>query len=179
MTMNLIQHIELGSAQANIDFTNIPNTFTDLLLVSSMRSSSSNPEDGWIQFNGDTAGNYSFRRLYGTGSGSGQSDSFGGTGTAGRVTRIVPSTYTASTFSSSQLYIPNYTSSAAKSMSADTVEENNATGSAQFIYATLWTGTAAISSIKLGVLSGANFLQGSSATLYGITKGSDGQTTVS
>ena len=58
MTMQVIQHIELGSAQANIDFTNIPNTFTDLLLVSSMRSSSSNPEDGWIQFNGDTAANY-------------------------------------------------------------------------------------------------------------------------
>jgi hypothetical protein len=179
MSFTLIQTVTLGSNQANIDFNSIPQTYTDLLLVSSMRSSSSNAEDGWIQFNGDTGGNYSFIRLYATGSGSAQSDSFGGTGTAGRVTRIVPSTYTANTFSSSQLYIPNYSVSGQKYISSETVEENNATGSAQFIYATTWNGPAAITSIKLGVLGGSNFLQHSSASLYGITKGSSGGVVVS
>jgi hypothetical protein len=92
---------------------------------------------------------------------------------------VVPSSYTANTFSNSQLYIPNYKSSNHKRVITETVEENNATGSGQFLYSTTWTGTTAITSITLGVLGGHNFLTFSSATLYGITAGTSGGVTVS
>jgi len=76
------------------------------------------------------------------------------------------------------IYIPNYTSSNAKSASIDGVSENNATASYQTIDAFLWNDTSAITSITL-TLSGGNFAQYSSASLYGVTAGNDGITTVS
>ncbi len=177
--MQLIQFQELGSAQASIEFTSIPQTFTDLVLVTSLRSAGTNANDSYIQFNGDTGSNYSFRRLYGEGSGSGQTDSVNNAATAGRVSRVVGNSYTSNTFSNSAIYIPNYRLAVAKSISVDTVEENNATLSYQMIYATRWSGTAAITSLKLQVLGGDNFAQYSSATLYGITAGSSGGVVVS
>ena len=177
--MQVIQHQELGSAQASIEFTSIPQTFTDLVIVTSFRTTATDAADSYIQFNTDTGSNYSFRRLYGEGSGSGQSDSVSGAATAGRVSRVVGNSYTSNTFSNDTIYIPNYKASTAKSISIDTVEENNATRSYQMIYATAWTGTAAITSLKLQVLGGVNFAQYSSATLYGITAGSSGGVVVS
>jgi len=76
------------------------------------------------------------------------------------------------------LYLPNYTSSVAKSVSGDNVSENNATASTQTITAGLWSGTDPITSIEI-FGSGTNLAQYSSASLYGMRKGSDGTTTVS
>jgi hypothetical protein len=177
--MQVIQHQELASAQSSIEFTSIPQTFTDLVILTSFRSAGTNANDSYIQFNGDTGSNYSFRRLYGEGSGSGQTDTVSGAATAGRVSRVVGSSYTSNTFSNSTIYIPNYRIATAKSLTVDTVEENNATLAYQMIYATRWSGTAAITSLKLQILGGDNFAQYSSATLYGITAGSSGGVVVS
>jgi hypothetical protein len=178
--MQLIQTITVGSGgAASIDFTSIPATFTDLCIVTSFRSAGTNANDAYIQFNGDTGSNYSFRRIYGEGSGAGQTDTIASNATAGRVSRVVGASYTSNTFSNDRIYIPNYRVAAAKSLAVDTVEENNATLSYQMSYATLWSGTAAITSIKLQVLGGSNFAQYSSASLYGITAGSSGGVTVS
>jgi hypothetical protein len=176
----VIAHTELGGSGAtSIEFSSISSGFTDLVLFTSLRSAGSNTEDIYIQFNNDTAANYSFRRLYGDGSSS-ASDSVASASTAGRVARINGAGTTGSTFSNTAIYIPNYAGSTTKSILADTVDENNATQAFQMIYSTLWSGTAAISSIKLQILtSGINILQTSSATLYGITKGSSGGVTVS
>jgi hypothetical protein len=76
---------------------------------------------------------------------------------------------TASTFGSASIYIPNYLSSSAKSLSVDSVEENNGAAAAQNIYAGIWTGTAAITSIQF-VLNSATFDVGTSVSLYGISK---------
>ena len=175
--MTLIQHIELASAQSSISFTSIPNTFTDLLLVCSFRSTEntvgSNAE---IRFNGSSSG-YSSRLLYGTGSSAASA-----TGGSDRI-HWAPTTSggssTANTFGNAQIYIPNYASSNAKSVSIDAVAENNATASRQDINAALWNNSAAISTIAFTWEQSANFAIGSSVTLYGITKGSDGTTTVS
>lgn len=178
--MQLIQTVTVGAGgAASIDFTSIPATFTDLVIVTSLRGSGTDPQDSYIQFNADTGSNYSFRRLYGEGSGSGQTDGVSGASTAGRVSRVTGTSYTSNTFTNDTIYIPNYRVAAAKSISVDTVEENNATRSYQMIYATLWSGTAAITSIKLQVLGGTNFAQYSSASLYGVLAGSSGGVTVS
>jgi len=75
---------------------------------------------------------------------------------------------TANTFGSWEAYVPNYTLSNNKSVSLDSVMENNATAAEQNLVAGLWSNTAAITSIKLLPLNGTAFKQYSTATLYGI-----------
>lgn len=175
MTMQLIQHIELGSAQANIAFSSIPQTFTDLMLKLSLRSASGAVFGiHYLRFNGSTS-SYSSRFLEGTGS-----SSYSGTTTvAAYLGASTGSGATANTFSNIEAYIPNYRAAVAKSVSADTVGENNGTQAFQTITASLWNNTAAITSIEVGFDGASTFAQFSSATLFGILKGSDGITTVS
>ncbi len=170
--MQVIQHQELASSQAAITFSSIPTTFTDLVLVCSLRSDSGNADIG-IKFNNSTA-SFSNRYLFGNGSSPASGTVYGNyVGEAAR------STYTASTFGNFAVYIPNYRSSTAKSYSSDAVSENNATTAIQAITAGLWNVTDAITQIDLYQLNGSNLVQYSSATLYGVLKGSDGVTTVS
>jgi hypothetical protein len=173
MTMQLIQHQELGSAQASITFSSIPQTYTDLFIVFSGRSNRSATFDNIrIMPNGATTG-VSSRMLYGSGSGA---SSFTEAYISGYTNA---NTATASVFGNSSIYIPNYTGSSQKSFSMDSVSENNATAASQAISAGLWTGTAAITSIVLDQGDGTDWQTYTSATLYGILKGSDGVTTVS
>jgi hypothetical protein len=178
--MTLIEHIELGSAQSSITFSSIPTdgTYTDLKLVMSLRGNAASVyNDTYLQFNGDTGSNYSMRRLYGTGS-SAATDSLSSGSNYGRVGSSVGANATANTFANVEVYIPNYTSSSAKSFASNGVTENNASAVFITLYADLWSGTSAISSITVTGLS-TTLDQYSSATLYGITAGSDGTTTVS
>ena len=86
---------------------------------------------------------------------------------------------TANTFANVQIHIPNYASSNYKSYSSDGGEENNATAAVMGIWAGLWSDTSAITEIKLEDYNGGSWVQYSSASLYGVTSGSDGTTTVS
>jgi hypothetical protein len=163
--MQLVSTVTVGSGGASsIEFTGIPQTGTDLLLVFSGRSD--NFGGLGLQFNSDTGGNYANRSLLGTGS-SVSSSTFGTNYIRDFVNE---SGFTANTFSSSAYYIPNYTSAVAKSVSVDGVQENNATQSRQIITAGRWTGTAAITSLKLAEYNGSNLVQHSTASLYIITK---------
>jgi hypothetical protein len=171
--MDLIQTVTVGAGgAASITFTSIPQTFTDLYLVFSVRPDSATT-DTQISFNGNTA-NFSRRHVFGNGSSAGSSNA------SDRYIGSNPnSSYTANTFGNHLMYIPNYTASLAKSYFADSVAENNATTSVQVILAGLWNDTSAITSLSLSVFGSGNFVQYSSASLYGILKGSDGTTTVS
>jgi len=173
----VIAHTEVGSGgAANITFSSIPATYTDLLIVHSVRSTRSGFAVDNLQLNINGQGvntNITTRILYGTGS-SALSDTFNVA--AGGLIPAADST--ASTFGSGLVYIPNYTSSVAKSISTDAVQETNATGGHQAIVASLWNQTAAITSIALDPANG-DCVQYSSATLYGITKGSSGGVVVS
>jgi hypothetical protein len=173
--MQVIQHQELASSQASITFSSIPQTYTDLCLVLSLRSNRASQNDyAGVQPNGLTA-NQSLRLLFGTGSSAG-SDA----GTARIYAIVNGDSATASTFSNSSVYFTNYTASSAKSVSVDSTNETNATGVLMGIAAGLWNDTAAITSLTIVPISGGTtWLQYSSATLYGITKGSNGIVTVS
>ena len=166
-TMKLIAKTTLGSAAADITFSSIPSTYTDLYLVVSPRSGSSN-DNLLMQFNSNTT-NYSFRILRGSGSAAGSfsNTDFGAfNGNSIFISYISSDTNTAS---SVEVYIPNYAGSTNKSVSATGAQEANS--SAAFIMATagLWANTAAITSIKL-YGNGANLATNTSAFLYGITK---------
>lgn len=170
-----MQHIEtvtVGSGGvAGIVFDSIPQTFTDLVVKFSITTTRASISD-WIYFKiNDSATAPTGRILYGTGS-SAASDSSPDLFVSG-------TSVTANTFANSEVYFPNYTSSANKSFSGDSVYENNATGATQTILAGLWSQTAAITKLELYSANSATIEEFSSASLYGITAGSDGVTTVS
>ena len=155
--------ITVGSGgAANIDFTSIPSTYTDLVLKLSLRQSSTSIGYATIKFNGSSTG-FTYRSLEGSGS---TAASFNGS--IGAIGVIDPSNYTASTFSSFDIYIPNYAGSTNKSYSADAVSENNATTAYADLIAGLWSNTAAINQITVQDLSG-NLVQYSTAYLYGVS----------
>lgn len=173
MTMTLIETKTLGTAAAAIEFTSIPQTHTDLVLLISSRPASGAIGVILAALNGSSA-NFTSRQIEGNGSSPNS-----GTSTTGRVGVVGDSGDTANTFASSKVYITNYTASTAKVISADAVNETNGTTAYQILYSTLWNNTAAITSISLTSTSGANFAVGSTVSLYGITKGSSGGVVVS
>jgi hypothetical protein len=158
-----IQTISLTGTQANIDFTSIPQTYTDLKILYSLRSNDTNANGGnffYFQFN-----NTGFTGLTAIAVGSNGSTSFTTTGNV--YGYMNPSDFTANVFSNGEFYIPNYISSTNKTYYSDSVNENNATTANAVLYAGLWSNTAAVTSIKLVPYSGS-FVQYSTATLYGI-----------
>lgn len=164
-TFKKIQTVTVGSGgAASIDFTSIPQTYTDLKIVMSLRSTGTGVSTRYaaVSFNSNTS-NYTYRRLYGNGSGTGSDN-----GSLRIIGTIPGSTVTASVFGSIELYVPNYTSANNKSYSCDSVEENNATGAEQDMIAGLWSNTAAITSVTLTSDVG-NFAEYSTATLYGVS----------
>lgn len=172
--MKLISTVTVGSGgAASIDFTSIPQTDTDLVVLFSGRTTEASVvAELNFRFNASSSG-YSYKYLQGTGSSVITSDG----GPAGYLyTQTNGSSATSNTFGNSQIYIPNYTSTVAKSISIDQVSENNATASDLRIYAYSWTGTAAITSVTAYPASGQTFAQYSTASLYTITKGSGGAT---
>lgn len=172
--MQAIETIELTTSESSIIFDDIPATFTDLLVVTSLRSDRVAATENLVfRLNGD-ATNQNTRLLRGDGS---SASSF--TNTSPIIGILPTANSTSNTFDSSSIYVSNYASSSAKSFSAETVSENNATTAYQHIVAGLYDDTDAVTSITLTTSNGSNFVQYSSATLYGITSGSDGTTTVS
>lgn len=164
-----IASVTVGSGGASsIDFTSIPSTYTDLVMKISARTDyTSTGEPIYMAFNGNTSNN-SYRQLQGTGSGVG---SYSGSGSAGNtaIADASSATSTSNTFGNSEIYIPNYAGSTAKSASGDGVSENNATAARADLYALLNTGTAAINQLTIYPSStGGKFVQYSTATLYGI-----------
>lgn len=164
-----IGSVTVGSGGAtSIDFTSIPSTYTDLCLKLSARNDAGTTVGGfWVEFNGSTS-NLSSRFLFGNGSAVGSVTD--GTAIFGYTNA---DSSTANIFSDAEIYVPNYASATNKSVSIDSVMENNATAANMAITGGLWSNTSAITSIKLRTFNNstsasANFKQYSTATLYGI-----------
>lgn len=166
-TMTALSTVTVGAGgAATISFSSIPQTYTDLVVKVCGRSTATGSvyDDLGIYFNSSTA-DLSWRILYGTGGSA--STTSGST----RYFAFVPSaSATASTFSNVEYYIPNYAGSNNKSVSADSVTENNGATALTNIAAGLWSNTSAITTITLNPANG-NFVEHSTATLYGVFKG--------
>lgn len=173
MTMTLISTVTVGAGgAASIDFTSIAGTYTDLLVVWSTRDNvAGNQNNLQVTFNGTTSG-YSERILYGNGS---SAASLSNSGANFSFVYSVGASATANTFSNGQMLIPNYAGSTNKSVSIDVVGENNASSALQVLNAAMWSNTAAITRVTL-TSNGGTLQQYSTASLYGITKGSGGAT---
>jgi hypothetical protein len=159
----LLERIELNASAASVTFANIPQTgYTDLKIVVSARTDNANNAVYLnTEFNGISTG-YNARDLYGTGSAAASRS------VPNSYSPLIPgSTSTANTFSNTEIYIPNYTSSTNKSYSADSATENNGTLAFLAFSAILWSNTAAITSIKLMPELGS-LIAGSTFSLYGL-----------
>lgn len=174
----LIGSVTVGAGGvSSITFSSIPQNYTDLTVVLSGRGTFAQNSGyaAFAQFNGSTSG-YSWREL----------DGYNSTGTYAvgsynysaqtcvPIGTITSANQTASTFGNSVAYIPNYAGSANKIVFADGVDENNAAYMSLFISGGMWANTAAITSITLNTNGAGNFVQYTTAYLYGTTKGSGG-----
>lgn len=165
-TYTLISSVTVGSGgAANIEFTSIPATYTDLLVRLSARLTTSPESSPWssvyISLN-NSSSNFTYRLLYGSGSSAASQ-----TGT-NQIVWVNSSGATANSFGNADIYISNYAGSNNKSISSDFATENNATAALAGLNATLWSDSAAITSFKIAPASG-NIAEHSTAYLYGIS----------
>ncbi len=164
----LLEKITVGAAgAASVTFSGIPQTgYTDLVVKWSARNDAGAiSRSVYVTFNGSST-SYSDRYLQGDGS-SASSGSNSGGGTRLYAGECTAFNATANTFANQELYIPNYTSSNNKSVSVDSVSETNATTIYSTLVASLWSNSAAITSMNLTTTSGL-FVQGSTFYLYGV-----------
>ena len=165
-TLVKIQTVTVGSGGASsIDFTSIPQTYTDLYILLSVRQVASSGgvwDNISIDFNGAST-NQTMRSLITSNGTSATSQSF-----SRFYDWIDGNSATASTFSNVAVYIPNYSNSNYKSMSIDSVAENNGTATFLLLGSYLWSSTSAINQVTFNSNS-STFMQYSTATLYGVT----------
>lgn len=163
-----LAEVTVGAGGASsISFSSISSAYTDLCLVLSLRVTRATAASTiGLTVNSSSSG-YSQKSLSGDGSAASSS---GGTGLVRIADLTVPANgATASTFGNQMIYFTNYTSSNNKSISADSVSEQNGTTAYANLVAGLWANSAAISTISLNEPNGgSNFAQYSTATLYGI-----------
>ena len=149
----------LSATATTVTFSSIPQTYTDLFLVTQTKFTTNS--DGFIalQYNSDTGSNYSNTYLLGTGS-----SAISGRSTGVVSGRIGNGSNSSSEFSVTNANIQNY-SNATTNKTA--IARSNATGSYVSSYVSLWRNTSAITSITI-VCDAVTFAIGSSFTLYGI-----------
>jgi hypothetical protein len=161
--------VTVGSGGATeMNFTSIPATYTDLLVIMSARSDRAGSvlDVPYVRFNNSST-SYVDRALNGNGSAASSNVDNGDNIAIGPGT-VNASNSTADVFSSLQFYVPNYLSSTYKSTSSEMVYEANTTTAYSSLAAGLWSNTSAITSVKL-LLKYGNFVQHSTAYLYGVS----------
>lgn len=156
ITYEPIQTYTLGS-NTTVTFSSIPQTYTDLVLVTEATGTTNGALD--VRFNGDSGTNYSRTGIYGDGATSG---SFRNTNLAyGLISAGAGSTRTIAIS-----HFMNYSNSTTfKTYLMLGGDATNGPGFAVY----LWRSTAAITSIALtGDPIGSNIGSSSTLTLYGI-----------
>lgn len=149
----------LGSTAANVTFSSIPSTYTDLVLIIAARNTTAT-YTATIRLNGDSGANYSSTQLYGDGSSAGSNRDTSRTS----IDNIyaASSADAANVFSSTNVSIMNYnnatTYKTVLSRSNLSIQVAASVG--------LWRSTSAITSV--GIFSATTFATGSTFTLYGI-----------
>jgi len=146
----------LSSSAATVEFTSIPQTFTDLVLVMNTTIGSST---GAIQgvINSDTATNYSITRLIGNGSAA----------SSDRVTSTT-SLFLGDVATSPTIAIAHFQNYSNTTTNKTIIARGNDSTVRVLMAANLWRSTSAITAIKIQNNAAVNFAIGSMFTLYGI-----------
>lgn len=175
----LIKYERVPSSQTSVVLDNIPNTYDDLYIIVSVRGDANELR---MRFNGSTV-NYTDTFAYGIVGPNLTAVAAAGTNGYGTDEIFVGAKInpTANSFSTQRIYVSNYASANPKLTSGEHLKasgSNVAFGSGTTIVGGNWNDSSPITSITFAA-DGDNIYAGSSFTLYGITAGSDGVTTVS
>jgi len=167
-TYVLIASNVLGTSATTVTFSSIPQTYTDLFLCMSVRGNLTNLATR-IRWNSDSSSLYSIIDLIGQGSTVLNNTYSNNTELDTTRTNQANSNWTANTFTSIEIYLPNYTSGTSKpSLSVSAAENQSASVNNIDVVAGLYRGTSAVSSILITPGNSNNFVVGSSFYLYGI-----------
>lgn len=160
MTKLLSTTVGVGGA-ASVTFSNIPQNYTDLIVKISSRTNNANAAEALtLTINGTNGTSRYLFNSAGTAGSATDTVIFGGNSTGAGAT--------ASTFSNSEVYIPNYSGNTYKSISVDYTSENNSTNVTQLLNAGLWSNSSPINSLTFTPYSASTLQQHSTFTLYGI-----------
>jgi hypothetical protein len=147
---------------ASISFSSIPQTYTDLMILISAKTTDANWSYIKIGFNGSTASFADKQLLSDSATSYSQSNN--------RFVSFVPGTNQGtSVFGAANLYVPNYTSTTSKTYVAEGASPSNGLTGYPSSEGGIWSVSSAITSIELTMNVG-NYAEFSSASLYGISK---------
>lgn len=165
-TFELISSATATGSTSSVTFSSIPQTFSDLVIkVSDRAATDTQSAPVLLSINGNTS-NLSSKRILSVGSGAISQSGTGNSGIGGVLGN--GSDFTANVFGSGEVYILNYTSSTAyKSISIDSTNENNGAAGYMAFTAVLWSSNSAITSITLTQEVG-NIANNSTFYLYGV-----------
>lgn len=161
-TYEPISTTTLSGASSNVTFSSIPQTYTDLVLVTSIKNASTGLEGYRIQVNNDTGTNYSETYMHGDGSSASSSRITNNNG----MNNGLSSSSSGSEYSINMNNFFNYTNTTSYKTVLSTI---HAATNGPWLNVSVWRNTSAITSIKIANQSGNNFGTGSTFTLYGIT----------
>ncbi len=151
----------LGSAASSVTFSSISGSYTDLVLVCVAKGASA--QSMRMQFNGDTATNYSTTNLFADIGGSPSASSSRYTTESSIRPGYVQNGISTTDFTPCIIQLQNYSNSTTyKTILSRSDKAVNATVG-------LWRNTSAITSIVLFPAGSVNFISGSTFTLYGIS----------
>ena len=146
-----------GSAVSSVTFSSIPSGYTDLVLVCNFTAGATNFS---TRVNGDTGTNYSYTRLYGTGSSAASSNS--SNDNVG-----ITSNISNSSSNPTQMIVQfqNYSNTTTNKTALMRFGDASAI---VFAVVGLWRNTAAITSLTVYSTSAQTIPAGSTFTLFGV-----------
>ena len=162
-TYEPISTTTLSVATSTVTFSSVPQTYTDLILVTVFGTATLN-EDLAVRFNSDTGSNYSRTHLRGNGS------TVGSATATGQNLLLLDLDSSGSTLNTGLQIITHFMNYANTSIQKSVISRSGTLGggfTGTSLIAGLWRDTTAISTIGLFATSG-NFVAGSTFTLYGI-----------
>jgi hypothetical protein len=175
MSIELVSTVVVGSGgAASISFSSIPTDGTDLLLQ--LRTRTDNTNHDIRIYPNSSSSNHNWYRIFGFGDGMSGSNGLPNSTNLPRFTNI--STSLANIFSNGSIYFVNYRSGTTKAFYSDYVFSNNSSQGGLNWVGERWADNTAISSLLIEPLAGS-FVENTTASLYKITKGSNGTTTIS
>lgn len=155
----------LTTSAAAVTFGSIPSNYTDLVLITSSQHANSDPSSRlYLNFNSDTATNYSYTQL--RGSGTAAFSSRESSISTPYIGFVAPNT-TSTNFSISRTNIMNYSNSTTFKTFISRGDGVANPSYAVIANGCLWRSTSAITSITISS-ENYNFTAGSTFTLYGI-----------
>jgi len=164
-----IGRVEANGLSPNMSFYNIPQIYTDLVIIVVGRSFHPTSTTFSVYVNGTGSIGWSQTNLNGNSSAASSSRITQSTPTYGLQQYTAWTSTTADVFSSSIINIFDYTNTSKnKTGLAQNAIDNSTDGNTEVVVAT-WQNTAAITLIDLS--TNGNWMTGSYATLYGIKAG--------